>query len=86
MIQTKLELSSGVSEINYIFSTTTPSTQLLQPQLLQPQLLQPTAPSTTTPSTTTLQPQMRFFTYALIGNSSCSWIIIDNILDETQTR
>ncbi len=54
--QTKLELGSGLSEINYIFGTTTPPT---------------TTPPTTTPPTTTppISPESTFdnSTFAIIG-------------------
>ena len=51
--QTKLELSSGLSEINYIFDTTTPPTTT-PPTTTPPTTTPPTTtPPTTTPPTTT---------------------------------
>jgi uncharacterized membrane protein len=66
--QTKLELSSGLSEINYIFDTTTPPTTT-PPTTTPPTTTPPTTtPPTTTPPTTT--PEASIFdtsTLALIG-------------------
>ena len=70
--QTKLELSGGLSEINYIFSTTTPPTTTppttTPPTTTPPTTTPPTTtPPTTTPPTTTPPTTTEVFTYALIG-------------------
>ena len=65
--QTKLELSSGLSEINYIFSTTNPPTT--NPPTTNPPTTNPptTNPPTTNPPTTNPPTTNEDFTYALIG-------------------
>jgi uncharacterized membrane protein len=60
--QTKLVLSSGFSEINYIFGTTTTPPTTTPPTTTPPT----TTPPTTTPPTTT-PPTIDIATYALIG-------------------
>ncbi|QLH02112.1 MarR family transcriptional regulator [Nitrosopumilus cobalaminigenes] len=57
--QTQLDLSSGLSEINYIFSTTTTPPTTTPPTT--------TPPTTTPPTTTPVQPTNDVVTYALIG-------------------
>ena len=56
--QTKLELNTGLSEINYIFGTTTPPTTT--PPTTTP-------PTTTPPTTTPEQPIIDISTLSLIG-------------------
>jgi uncharacterized membrane protein len=66
--QTKLDLSSGLFEINYIFgSTQPPITQppITQPPITQPPITQP--PITQPPITTPEQPNNDISTIALVG-------------------
>ena len=57
--QTKLDLTSGLSEINYIFGTTTTPPTTTPPTT--------TPPTTTPPTTTPIESNNDFVTYALIG-------------------
>jgi len=66
--QTKLELNTGLSEINYIFGTTTPPTTT-PPTTTPPTTTPPTTtpPTTTPPTTTPEQPIIDISTLSLIG-------------------
>jgi len=79
--QTKLELSIGYSEINYIIGTTNPSTT--NPSTTNPSTTNPstTNPSTTNPSTTNPgQLSIDVLTFALIGVSIAVTVILAIIM------